>query len=115
MGTMDRFFRKASKQQSTSTSTRGDELVALACDLLSTQIDLCNASINGVNRKRLEEPYARGKAMGALFIGDAISDQSPDSMFREGRRAGAAELFQWLRDDKIPPLMLTDYLNGLQH
>jgi hypothetical protein len=144
VGFMDRVFGRA--RQAKPAAAKGNELVDLACNLLAAQIDLGSASPGDTNRKRLEEPYARGYvfgfidallqkggiadethalalitvvhgklfgvAMGSLLVGDALNDQSPDSIFTTGRGVGAADLIRWLSDSKTAPLMLADYLNG---
>jgi hypothetical protein len=136
MGFMNLF--KRARQPTKPLATNGDELVDLACNLLATQIDLGSASTTGPNRKRLEEPYARGYvfgfvdavlqkggiadethalalitvahsklfgvAMGSIFVGDALNDQAPDSIFTKGRGVGAADLIRWLNDTKRPHL-----------
>ena len=143
MGLMD-WFRGMGRQVQPPAS-KGNELVDLACNLLATQIGLGGAPDGGPNRKRLEEPFARGYifgfldailqkggisdqthalalitlahgklfglAMGALFVGDALNDQSRDSIFAQGQTVGGTDLIRWLNDSKTPPLMLADYLN----
>ena len=125
----------------------GNEIISIACGLLATQINLGSASPpDGVNRRRLEMPFARGyvfgfidalvqkgrisdethalalisvahakifgKAMGAVFIADALASQSPDSSFSKGRAAGAADVIGWFGDKGVLPLGLSDYLNS---
>jgi hypothetical protein len=145
MGLMDRLLGRARQVQPPAAS-KGNELVDLACNLLATQIALGTASAGGSNRKRLQEPYARGYVfgfvdavlqkggiadethalalitiahtklfgveMGSLLVGDALNDQSPDTIFAQGRRVGGTDLIRWLNDSKTPPLKLADYLNG---
>jgi hypothetical protein len=53
-----------------------------------------------------------GKAMGSVFIVDALSTHSPDSVFTKGRATGATDLERWSADSGIPALMLSDYLNS---
>ena len=48
----------------TASTSKGNELLGIAVDLLTTQIDLGDASPGGPNRQRLENPYARGYLFG---------------------------------------------------
>jgi hypothetical protein len=51
-----------------------------------------------------------GREHGAKFVGAALSDQA-DPEFARGRADGGADVYRWLSDGKVPPLMLSDYLN----
>jgi hypothetical protein len=53
-----------------------------------------------------------GKAMGSVFMVDALSSHSPDSPFTKGRATGETELKRWVADSGVPPGMLSDYLNS---
>jgi hypothetical protein len=62
-----------------SAEFKGNELIDLACRLLSTQIYLGNASADVPNRKRLQEAYARGYIFGfldAVFQKGGIADET---------------------------------------
>ena len=53
-----------------------------------------------------------GKAMGSVFIVDALSSHSPDSAFTKGRATGEIDLKRWVADNGVPPAMLSHYLNS---
>jgi hypothetical protein len=142
-GFIKRLFRKAPIPKSADAI----ELVALACNLLTTQIGLGSALPGGANRQRLEMPYGRGyvfgfvdalvrrggiadetrilalisvvhakifgKAMGSVFIVDALSSHSLDSVFTRGRTTGETDLKRWVADSGVPQFTLSDYLNSL--
>jgi hypothetical protein len=59
-GFLNRLLRKSPIPKSADAK----DLVALACNLLTTQICFGNALPGGASRQRLEMPYARGYVFG---------------------------------------------------
>jgi hypothetical protein len=53
-----------------------------------------------------------GVELGSKFVGEALADQAPDSIFTKGRAAGGADLMRWFGNTDVPPFALSDYLNG---
>jgi hypothetical protein len=53
-----------------------------------------------------------GVDAGSSFVREALANQAPDSIFTNGRAKGGADVYRWLSDNNVPPLVLTDYLNG---
>ena len=54
-----------------------------------------------------------GPVLGPAFLDQALSDEIPDSVFRQGQIAGASDILRWLSDRATLPLALMDYLHDV--
>lgn len=67
---------------------------------------------NGLVAMTLVHIEIFGPVFGPAFIDQALSDEVPDSVFRQGQIAGARDILRCLSDRTTLPLALMDYLHS---
>jgi hypothetical protein len=67
---------------------------------------------NGLVAMTLVHIEIFGPVFGPAFLDQALSDEIPDSVFRQGQIAGARDILRCLADRTTLPLALMDYLHG---